>query len=126
MNGDTKSRCFDVRLGWFQVLFLDEQVLHWTYSGSEGKIALPAIDVTLVYIWINTCPQSLVVILLKSTAPSITTPDGFSLEPHVASHPILGSGNSSITLLIEPLPPDQRLARVVFYHSITFPGDAIP
>ena len=36
-----QSKCFDVRFGWFEVLFLGEQVLYGTYGGSEGKIALP-------------------------------------------------------------------------------------
>ena len=126
VNGNTKSRCFDVRFGWFEVLFLGEQVLYGTYGGSEGKIALPGTDLTWLYVWINTCPQSPVVILLKPTALPYLTPDGLSLEPAVASHRILGSGNSLLTLSIKPLPPDQRLARVVLYRSIVFPGDAIP
>ena len=41
MSGSTKSKCFDVHFGWFGVSFLNEQVLHGTYGGSEGKIALP-------------------------------------------------------------------------------------
>ena len=126
VNGNTKSRCFDIRFGWFEVLFLGEQVLSGTYGGSEGKIALPGTDLTWLYVWINTCPQSPVVILLKPTALPYLTPDGLSLEPAVASHRILGSGNSLLTLSIKPLPPDQRLARVVLYRSIVFPGDAIP
>ena len=126
VNGNTKSRCFDVHLGWLGVSFLGEQVLHGTYGGSEGKIVLPPTEMNWFYMWINTCPQSPVVILLKPTAPSSMTPDGLSLEPAVASHRILGSGNSLTTFLLEPLPPDQRLARVVFYRSIVFPGDAIP
>ena len=36
-----QSKCFDVHFGWFEVLFLGEQVLYGTYGGSEGKIALP-------------------------------------------------------------------------------------
>ena len=128
MTGNTKSRCFDVRFGWFGVSFLGEQVLHGSYGGTVGrKIASPATDDLIwLYVSINTCPQSPVVILVKPTAPSSRTPDGISLEPAVASHRILGSGISLLTLLIQPLPPDQRLARVVLYRSITFPGDEIP
>ena len=128
VNGNTKSRCFDVRLGWFRTSFLGEQVLHGTYGGTEGRtVDAPATDrLTLLYVWINTCPQSPVVILVKPTAPSSRTPDGISIEPGVASHHILGSGVSLLTLLVEPLPPDQRLARVVLYRSIVFPGDKIP
>ena len=38
MNGNTKSKCFDVHLGWFKISFLGEKVLHGTYDESEGKI----------------------------------------------------------------------------------------
>ena len=45
MNGSIHTactvKCFDVRFGWFEVLFLGEQVLYGTYGGSEGKMALP-------------------------------------------------------------------------------------
>ena len=128
VNGNTKSRCFDVRFGWFDVQFVGEQVLYGTYGGSEGrKIPSPATDdLTLLYVWIDTCPQSPVIILVKPTAPASWTPDGISIEPGVASHRILGSGISLLTLSVKPLPPDQRLARVVLYRSIIFPGDEIP
>ena len=128
VNGNTKSRCFDVRFGWFDVRFVGEQVLYGTYGGSEGrKIPSPATDdLTLLYVWIDTCPQSPVIILVKPTAPASWTPDGISIEPGVASHRILGSGISLLTLSVKPLPPDQRLARVVLYRSIIFPGDEIP
>ena len=128
VNGNTKSRCFDVRFGWFDVGFVGEQVLYGTYGGSEGrKVASPATDdLTLLYVWIDTCPQSPVIILVKPTAPASMTPDGISIEPGVASHRILGSGISLLTLSVKPLPPDQRLARVVLYRLIIFPGDEIP
>ena len=128
MNGNTKSRCFDVHLGWFRISFLGEQVLHGIYGGTEGrKAASPATSrLTLLYVWIDTCPQSPVVILVKPTAPASRMPDGLLHEPGVASHRILGSGISLLTLLIQPLPPDQRLARVVLHRSIVFSGDEIP
>ena len=127
MNGNTKSKCFDVHLGWFDVTFLGEQVLHGTYGGSEGKTGLPGTGaLTWFYVWINTCPQLPVVILLKSTAPASTTPDGLYIRPDVASHRILGSGINLSTFFLEPLPLDQRFARVVIYYSIIFPGDEIP
>ena len=38
VTGSTRSRCFDVRLGWFGISFLGQQVLHGTYGGTEGRI----------------------------------------------------------------------------------------
>ena len=128
VNGNTKSSCFDVRFAWFNVRFLGEQVLYGTYGGTEGrKIASPATDeLTWSYIWIDTCPQSPVVILVKPTAPSSLTPDGLNFHPALAYNRMLGAGISIATILIKPLPPDQRLARVVVYRSFVFPGDKIP
>ena len=91
VTGNTKSRCFDVDLGWFATSFLGEQVLHGTYGGTEGKMVLQGTpDMHWMYVWINTCPQSPVVMLLKSTAPASMTPDGLIFEPYVASHRMLG------------------------------------
>ena len=128
VTGSTRSRCFNVRLGWFDVSLLGQQVLHGTYGGTEGRtLNGPATGViSWLYLWINSCPQSPVVILLRSTAPSSATPDGLSIEPYAASHRILGNGISLSTLFINPLPPDQRLARVVLHNSVSFPGDVIP
>ena len=128
VTGSTRSRCFDVRLGWFGISLLGQQVLHGTYGGTEGTtVNGPAqYVITWTYAWINSCPQSPVVILFRTTAPASTTPDGISIEPYAASHRILGNGISLSTLFINPLPPDQRLARVVLHNSVSFPGDAIP
>ena len=128
-NGNTRSRCFDARIGWFGVRFLGEQVLHGTYGGTEGRRVTGPSTASLLnwlYLWINTCPQSPVIIQQRSTAPASTTPDGISLDPTAASHPILGNGMALCTLFINSLPPDQRLARVVYYASVSFPGDPIP
>ena len=128
VTGSTRSRCFDVRLGWFGVSFLGQQVQHGTYGGTEGRIVNgPAQDaITWLYVWINSCPQSPVVILLRTTAPVSVTPDGLSIEPYAAFHRILGNGISLSTLFINPLPPDQRLAQIVLHNSVSFPGDVIP
>ena len=37
VNGNTKSRCFDARIGWFGVRFLGNQVLYGSYGGTEGR-----------------------------------------------------------------------------------------
>ena len=128
VTGSTRSRCFDVRLGWFGISFLGQQVLHGTYGGTEGRIINgPSQNtITWLYVWINSCPQSPAVMLLRATAPVSRTPDGLSIERYAASHRILGNGVSSNILSVNPLPPDQRLARIVLRNSVSFPGDVIP
>ena len=128
VTGNTRSRCFDVCLGWFEVSLLGQQVLHGTYGGTEGRIINGPAQyvITWTYALINSCPQSPVVIQFRTTAPASITPDGISIEGYAASHRILGNGISLSTLFINPLPPDQRLARVVLHNSVSFPGDVIP
>ena len=125
--GNTKSKCFDVRLGWFGVSFLGQQVLHGTYGGTEGRAAdgRRSDAIAWLYLWIDTCPQSPVVLQLQPTAPVGTAPNGFSVEPYVASHRTLGNGICLITSRIQLLPPDRSLVRYLFYHSIIFPGGEI-
>ena len=128
VNGNTKSRCFDVRLGLLGVRFLDNQVLYGTYGGTEGRNVPPS-TVTIInsmYAWINTCPQSPVVIQMRSTSPSVFTPDNVSHEIFALSHRGVGDGVGVETLFINPLPPDRRFARVTLHTSMTFPADQIP
>ena len=82
VNGNTKSRCFDARLGWFGVIFQDSQVLYGTYGGTEGRMIGPTSFYALIwaYFWINTCPQSPLVIQMQTSIPEYTNPDGVSTE----------------------------------------------
>ena len=49
INGNTNSKCYDVRIGWFGVTFLDTQVLYGTYGGMEGRTVGPGGLESLVY-----------------------------------------------------------------------------
>lgn len=127
VNGNTNSRCFDVRLGWLGVGFLGRQVLRGTYGGSDGRVVFgPLDDLNWMYVWIDTCPQSPVIILLRTSAPRSSTPDRILVEPATAYHQVLGNGVAMSTLLFQPLPQDQSRVRVVIHISIVFPGNAIP
>ena len=128
VNGKTKSRCFDARIGWFGVRFLDNQLLYGTYGGSEGRMIGPgsADSITWGYTWINASPQSPVVIQTQTTSPAHSTPDGVSLEVYAAHHDGLGNGIDLSVLYVNPLPPDQTLARVGLYKTVIFPANEIP
>ena len=52
VNGNTKSRCFDARLGWFGVILQDNQVLYGTYGGTEGRRIGPTSFYALVWAYI--------------------------------------------------------------------------
>ena len=67
------------------------------------------------YLWINTCPQSPLVIQMQTPTPEYTTPDGVTIEHQTAFHRGLGSGISYGTFHINPLPPDHRFVRFKSY-----------
>jgi len=128
VNGNTKSRCFDARLGWFGVTFQDNQMLYGTYGGTEGRMIGPTslYALSYSYFWINTCPQSPLVIQLQTPTPAFTTPDGVTTALNTAFHRGLGSGIAYSTFHVSALPPDQRSVRLRFYNTMIFPADEIP
>ena len=128
VNGNTKTRCFDARFGWFGVIFQDKQVLHGTYGGPEGRTIGPTslYALTWSYVSINTCPQSPVLIQTQTSSPGSATPDGHNLGFSPAFHRSLGNGIRISVFHITPLPPDQRLVRLRYYSAMIFPADDIP
>ena len=128
VNGNTKSRCFDARTGWFGVIFQDEQVLYGTYGGTEGRMIGPTslYVLTWSYFWINTCPQSPLVIQVQNSIPIYMTPDGVTTGLSTAFHRGLGSGIAYSTFHVSALPPDQRFVRLRDYNTLIFPADEIP
>jgi len=128
VNGNTKSRCFDARVGWFGVIFQDNQVLYGTYGGTEGRMIGPTRSYVLIwaYFWINTCPQSPLVIQVQSSIPEYRSPDGINTALSTAFQRGLGSGISYGIFHVNPLPPDQRFVRLREYITVIFPADEIP
>ena len=126
VNGNTKSRCFDARLGWFGVIFQDKQVLHGTYGGTEGRTIGPTslYALTVQYVWIDTRPHSPVVVQLLATSPDSDTPEGITIGVATAIHHSLGNGISYGILYANPLPPD--FIRLRFYNTVIFPASEIP
>ena len=118
--GNTRSKCFDYQLGFFGVRFLDDQVLHGTYGGLEGRRIGPGPfqDMVWGYIRINTRPP--VLIQYQSTSPSHTSPDGISSDSHIAFHPTLGQGIVLGTVVFTPI--DETRARIVASDTVVFPA----
>ena len=67
-NGNTRSRCYQVRTGGFRVTFSGDQTLYGTYDGAEGKPA-GVDDVLSTGIFRNdVCKQSPVLIFSCRTS----------------------------------------------------------
>ena len=83
-------------------------MLRGTYGGSDGRVVFGPLDhLNWMYVWIDTCPQSPVIILLRTSAPCSATPDQILVEPATAYYRVLGNGVAMSTLLFQPLPQDQ-------------------
>ena len=118
--GNTGSKCFDQQIGFFGVRFLDDQVLHGTYGGLEGRRirAGPFQDILWGYTMTNSRPP--VLIQYQSASPSHTSPDGIVSENNIAFHPTLGQGIILSTVVFTPI--DETRAQIVAYDTVVFPA----
>ena len=75
VSGNTRSVCFEFRVGSFRVNFNSQQILHGTYGREEGIPAASTDSVAYGYYNIPVCPQEPLVIQFSSATP-------FRVEPH--------------------------------------------
>ena len=68
-SGSTRSQCYLIRDGGFQVTFSGDQTLRGSYGGTEGKPAGPADLIFYGFYNIDVCPQSPVIIQYQSISP---------------------------------------------------------
>ena len=121
--GKKRSKCFDHQIGFFGVRFLDDQVLHGTYGGLEGRRIGPGLfqDILWGYTRTNTRPP--VLIQYQSTSPSHASPDGILSESSIAFHPTLGQGIILGTFVFTPI--DETRAQIVAYDTVVFPAEPL-
>ena len=118
--GNTRSKCFDYQVGFFGVRFLDDQVLHGTYGGLEGRRVGPGPNIDIVWGYTRTNTKPPVVIQYQSASPSHTSPDGILSENHIAFHPTLGQGIILSRSVLTPI--DKTMSRVVSSDTVVFPA----
>ena len=121
--GKKRSKSFDHQIGFFGVRFLDDQILHGTYGGLEGRRVGPGPfqDIFWGYSRTNTRPPML--IQYQSTSPSHTSPDGIVSESSIAFHPSLGQGIILTTIVFTPI--DETTAQIVAYDTVVFPAEPL-
>ena len=122
--GNTRSKCFDQQIGFFSVRFLDDQVLHGTYGGLEGRRVGPGLFQNIAWGYTRTNSRPPLLIQYQSTSPSYTSPNGgISSENSIAFHSTLGQGIILSTVVFTPI--DETRARIVAYDTVVFPAEPL-
>ena len=95
LNGDTRSRCFNLQDGGFRVYFTNgPQILYGSYGGDQGRvIALPD-NLRYGFYSIDACPQQPIVMQYQSRTPFRASVDGIGSINHQVFHRTLGMGSA--------------------------------
>ena len=122
-TGSTRSTCYTVRDGGFQVTFLGNQTLHGTYGGVDGKSADIGDRLLYGFYSIDMCEQSPVIIQYQSASPLRKEPiDGKYIMDHHLYNRVLGHGKSLGVLVSTPDPDNAGQFKAVIRNSFTFPA----
>ena len=122
VNGNTRTLCFPIHDGGFQVAFNQPQLLHGTYGGTEGQPINPGEAMVWGFYNIPVCPQSPVVIRFMSSTPLRNEPiDGFNIINYDLFHRSLGNGTTQGVFKVTPLPDKPGMLHVNTRVIITFP-----
>ena len=93
VSGNTRSVCFENRVGSFRVDFSGEQILHGTYGGEGGLPVAPRDTLNYGFYNIPVCPQQPLVIRWSTATPGRVEPhDGYQIANLDLFHRVWGSG----------------------------------
>ena len=121
-TGNTRSTCYRVHNGGFQVRFSDDQVLHGSYGGADGKPAGVTDFLVYAFIRIDVCGQSPVIFQSQTNSLFRQAPIG---QPNFLNsdlyHRGLGHGKELgfFTFSRDTNNPDQY--RLVLRNTFIFP-----
>ena len=94
VNGNTRSRCFNIGGGGFEVTFNGSMMLHGVYGGEEGKPVQG--DETIVYAYLiifDACNHQPIIIQAWAETPGRSLPvEGWFIEEFKLYNPWLGRG----------------------------------
>ena len=121
-SGSTRSQCFLVRDGGFQVGFSGVQILGGSYGGIEGKPVGQSDSLYYGFYNIDVCPQSPVIIQYQSGGPvrAVAVDGHFVVDSDLYST-VLGRGKAIGVATTNQLSEDPKLYRVRFRLAFTFP-----
>ena len=121
LNGIIGSNnCYVDLEGGFRVGFVGNQTVRGTYGGDRGRTLSPRHELIYIFIKVDVCQQSPLVIQCQSITPTFSDDDGFSGRNLECFHQFLGRGRlqGSFGLL---LTDDPNIRRVVSRFVINFP-----
>ena len=124
-RGSTRSSCYRIRDGGFQVTFPSgDQLLRGSYGGDDGVLATVTDVITYGFYNIEVCQQSPVIIQYQSSVPisqeSADRGITFNLDLY---NRVLGHGKAIGSLFLTPDPSNPSQFRVVLRNVYTFPAN---
>ena len=122
-TGNTRSSCYHIREGGFQVTFSAERILCGSYGGAEGKPVGTTNLVAYGFFHIDVCKQSPVIIQFQSSTPIRTEPiDGIAVFTSDLYNRVLGYGKLHGIIQIYPDPNESGKLNTVYRGVYTFPA----
>ena len=122
-SGNTRSACYLIRDGGFQVTFSAEQTLRGSYGGTTGKPAGVSSSVGYGFVSIEVCKQSPIIIQVQTATPIRVEPvDGIGIVNLDVYNRVLGHGKAQGIIIIVPDPDEPGRFRVTVRNTVTFPA----
>ena len=121
-TGSTRSTCYLMRNGGFQVTFSGEQTLYGSYGGAEGKLVGGIEALVYGFYIIDACQQSPILIQFQSHTPFRFEPIDLTAVINLDIYNrVLGYGKAQgiASLLPDPYQPEKY--RLIVKNVFTFP-----
>ena len=123
-TGNTRSTCYKIRDGGFQVSFSDDQLLHGSYGGAGGLPVGVTNFIAYGFYNIDVCQQSPVIIQVQSATPVRVVPVDGTLSTSVDLYnTVLGRGKGRISASFTPDQERPGEFRLEFVNVLTFPAN---
>ena len=123
VNGNTRSKCFTIRAGYFSINFNDTTMLHGVYGGEEGKQVNAGDFVDYGYFALfGACAQQPILIQYQSDVPARILPvERWVIEEFRLYNRQLGRGRAQRVFKNRLSPGDPTMAILDSQHLFSFP-----
>ena len=123
VNGNTKSKCFPMRAGYFSIRFNDTTMLHGVYGGEEGKQVNAGDFVDYGYFAIfDACAQQPILIQFQSDVPGRILPvERWAIEEFRLYNRQLGRGRAQGVVKRRPSQDDPTMIIMEIQIVLSFP-----